>query len=236
MVNNMLTALDGTELTPAAIRLRDRSYELLKLTSVSKLTDVGCGSGRAASELALRGHEVTGIDPDPQMLKVAKERYPEVSFIKAAAESLPFQDRELSAYRADKVLHALKNPAEALAEARRVLKPEGRIVLVGQDWDTIAVAADDRALTRDIIRRFADTVPSPSAATNFRSLLVDAGFAEIELEALPMLFTDSSVIGPMLRAAAQDNDAWIAEQDERDRTGRTTVCATIYVAAATRRS
>ncbi|GAA1695302.1 methyltransferase domain-containing protein [Fodinicola feengrottensis] len=235
MVNDMLTALDKTELTPSAIKLRHRSYELLRLTSASKVADVGCGSGRATSELAGQARKVTGVDPDPQLLEVAHDRYPEVTFVRATAESLPFDDAELDAYRADKVLHVLKNPADAITEASRVIKPTGRIVLIGQDWDTIAVAANDRALTRDLIRGFADTIPSPSAAANFRALLADAGFADIELEVSPMLFTDGEVIGPLLRRAAQNNDDWLAEQHERARTGRMTVCATIYLAAATRR-
>jgi SAM-dependent methyltransferase len=242
----MLASLDQTELTPPAVALRDRSYELLRLPPGAAVADVGCGAGRAAVELAGRGFAAAGVDPDANMLAIARQRYPDVRFVRAGAEALPFEDGELHGYRADKVLHALKSPADAVAEASRVLAPDGRIVLIGQDWDTIAVDADDLRLTRTIMRCIADSIPSPTAARGFRALLVDAGFADVEVDAVPMLFEDGKVLGPMLRAAAggaaklglisEDEGArWLADQDARHESGRTTICATIYVAAGSRR-
>ncbi|MFE1933404.1 hypothetical protein ACFW95_24200 [Streptomyces sp. NPDC059474] len=53
----------------------------------------------------------------------------------------------------------------ALAEARRVLVPGGRVVLVGQDWEALVVDADDAALTRTIVHARAGLVPAPRAAS-----------------------------------------------------------------------
>ena len=57
--------------------------------------------------------------------------------------------------------HVLDDPARAAGEARRVLAPGGRIVLIGQDWDTFVIDADDAALTRTIVHARADLVPTP---------------------------------------------------------------------------
>jgi hypothetical protein len=57
-----------------------------------------------------------------------------------------------------------------VAEARRVLCPGGRIVLVGQDWDTIMVDSDDAALTRTIVHARADILSTPRAGRQYRNL------------------------------------------------------------------
>ncbi|MCX4792367.1 methyltransferase domain-containing protein [Streptomyces sp. NBC_01221] len=98
------------------------------------------------------------------MIAAARQRRPEGDLRVADASQLPFADGELSGYRAEKLFHALDEPTAALAEAYRVLTPGGRIVLIGQDWDTLVIDSDDPQLTRTIVHARADTFPSPRAA------------------------------------------------------------------------
>ena len=42
--------------------------------SVASIIDIGCGTGAITCELAQRGHRVTGVDPSPTMLDVARNR------------------------------------------------------------------------------------------------------------------------------------------------------------------
>lgn len=129
----LLTLLDRADSLPAAAALRSRSYDLLDLSPGARVVDVGCGGGRAVAELAKSGARATGIDPSEQVIAAARTRWPELPFVIGAAEDLPFEDGSIDGYRADKVFHELSDPAEALAEARRVLAPGARIVLVDQD-------------------------------------------------------------------------------------------------------
>ena len=69
-------------------------------------------------------------------------RWPAQEFRRGDAMALPIPDATLAGYRADKVFHELVDPARAAAEAHRVLTSDGRIVLLGQDWDTIAIDSD----------------------------------------------------------------------------------------------
>ncbi|WP_246281526.1 methyltransferase domain-containing protein [Fodinicola acaciae] len=231
----MLAALDAAETRPEAVALRQRSYELLRLSPGSVVADIGCGTGRAVAELAAAGHAAAGVDVDARMLAIARRRHPRLGFVEASAEKLPYADGEIDGYRMDKVMHQLAQPSVTAAEARRVLRTGGRIVLVGQDWDTIGVAADDLPLTRAIVRGMADSMPSPAVARDFRGLLVDNGFTDVRVDAVPLVFTDLTVIGSALRmaAAASGEAGWLAEQEARAESGRLTVCVVMYVAAAT---
>ncbi|MFI7626568.1 methyltransferase domain-containing protein [Microbispora rosea] len=131
-----------------------------------------------------------------------RSRHPGLEFRRADACDLPFGGGELTGYRADKVYHALADPARAAAEAWRVLAPGGRIVLVGQDWDTFVIDSDDPALTRVMVHVRAKAVPSPHAARRHRNLLLDAGFADVTAEVRTGVFTDESFL-PMATGLAE---------------------------------
>ncbi|GAA0232712.1 hypothetical protein GCM10009527_031560 [Actinomadura nitritigenes] len=147
----LIALLDIGDSIPGASELRARSYELLGIAPDAAVVDVGCGSGRAVAEMAERGARAVGVDLDERMVAVAGERWPAADFRVANAYELPFADGELHGYRAEKMYHVLDDPARAIGEARRVLAPGGRLVLIGQDWDTFVIDADDEALTRTIV-------------------------------------------------------------------------------------
>jgi SAM-dependent methyltransferase len=96
--------------------------------------DLGCGTGRLASALAERGlARVWGVDVSAEMLAVARRRLPRsVGLKRARAERLPFADGWFDAVAAWLVAHLLDRP-RAFAEARRVLRPGGRLVVVTFD-------------------------------------------------------------------------------------------------------
>ncbi|MCF1597691.1 methyltransferase domain-containing protein [Streptomyces muensis] len=238
----MLAVLDAADRMPSATRLRARSYELLSLLPGSTVVDVGCGAGRAVAELARRGVHAVGVDPSPWMLAAARERWTEAEFRQADAEDLPFADGGVRGYRADKVFHLLQEPQRAVAEARRVLCPGGRIVLVGQDWDAIMIDSDDAALTRTIVHARADLLATPRAGRAYRGLLLDGGFRDVTVEAHTHVFTDPAMLSLVARLAepacaggALDRDQadeWLAEQRRRAEAGRFLVAIPVFVAAA----
>lgn len=240
----LIALLDIADDIPGAGELRARSYELLGIAPDAAMVDVGCGSGRAVAEMAERGARAVGVDLDERMVAVAGRRWPAADFRVASAYELPFADGELQGYRADKVYHVLDDPARAAGEARRVLAPGGRIVLIGQDWDTFVIDADDAALTRTIVHARADLVADPRVARRYRNLLLDAGFADVTVEAHTWIFTDAAMV-PVLsdlaegaRSAGAISDAqaeaWVAEQRERGRRGRLFLAIPLFVAAAAR--
>lgn len=92
--------------------------DALGLSPALDVLDVGAGDGRLLRELARRGHagRVVGVDPTPG---------PGVQ--PAHAEALPFPDASFDVVLFVRVLAHLPDPARALAEARRVLRPGGQV-------------------------------------------------------------------------------------------------------------
>ncbi|MFK0101774.1 methyltransferase domain-containing protein [Streptomyces sp. NPDC091040] len=232
------------ERLPGAAELRRTGYELLRTGPGRTVLDAGCGTGTAVAELAALGARVTGVDLDGAALAEARRRVPEADLRRADARALPFPDASLHGYRADKVLHTLDEPDAALREARRVLAPGGRAVLVGQDWDTFVIDSADPGLTRWLVRARADAVPSPRAARAHRRLLANAGFEEITSQVRTAELTDP-VFLPLLTglAAAAPRtpdapdaariEAWADEQRARARTGRLYAAVPFFLAAGT---
>ena len=93
-----------------------------------KLVDVGCGGGRVTKELAARGAEAVGVEPDPIQAEKnrAAEPVPGLSFVEAPGQALPFDDDSADGVFFSYSLHHVprEHMAGALAEAARVLKPE----------------------------------------------------------------------------------------------------------------
>jgi ArsR family transcriptional regulator len=95
--------------------------------------DLGCGTGAVVATLAPHVGRVIGVDASAEMLAAAQARVgalDNVDLRRGTLEALPLEDQSLDAAVMMLVLHHLPAPAGALAEARRVLKPGGRLLVV----------------------------------------------------------------------------------------------------------
>jgi ArsR family transcriptional regulator len=102
------------------------------LPSTAVVGDLGCGSGRIAAALAPFVASVIAVDASSEMLSVARERLAGQSNVhlhEGSLESLPIESGTLDLALVVHVLHHVPEPALALAEAARVLKPGGRLVV-----------------------------------------------------------------------------------------------------------
>jgi len=114
-------AADATEVSPDAV-----------------VVDVGCGTGSALRRIAARVPDGTliGLDPIPRMLEIARDRAGEdpnghrIEFREAPAERLPLEDDSADVIFAFDSIDHWQDKAAGLHEIRRVLRPEGRLVVV----------------------------------------------------------------------------------------------------------
>lgn len=102
---------------------------------IRALLDVGAGTGRILERAAGRIARGVGVDLSHEMLALARVRLAEAGLSHcqlrhADMYSLPFADAAFDAVIFHMVLHYADAPADAIAEAARVLEPDGRLILV----------------------------------------------------------------------------------------------------------
>jgi ubiquinone/menaquinone biosynthesis C-methylase UbiE len=133
--------LKGTE----EAGLRETRREALKGAS-GRTVDLGAGTGANLGLYPAAVTELVLAEPDPHMLKKLRARVGEMGanaeVVAASAQSLPFADSSFDTAVFTLVLCTVPDPAAALAETARVLKPGGRLLFVEH------VRAEDPGLAR----------------------------------------------------------------------------------------
>ena len=137
---------------PLAERLSD-------LTPQDTVVDVGCGPGTAVRRAAQVGATVTGVDPAPVMLQVARlltKSHERAHYSTGTAEALPVPDGSVSVLWAIRTVHHWQNIDAALTEARRVLAPAGRFVAIERRTEPGATGHASHGWTNEQAGAFAD--------------------------------------------------------------------------------
>lgn len=105
----------------------------------SKILDVGCGTGEMTLLLAEMGYNVTGIDLSEKMLQKArvkaKSSKRKVRFERGDAEKLNSGDESFDVVINRHLLWTLHRPTEAIDEWKRVLKKNGKLIVIDGLWN-----------------------------------------------------------------------------------------------------
>jgi ubiquinone/menaquinone biosynthesis C-methylase UbiE len=98
-----------------------------------RVLDIGTGAGAFALALAPHVREVVGVDIVPELLAEARKRAPaNVELVEADATKLPFPDASFDLVTTARTLHHVARPEVVVAEADRVLRPGGTLLVVDQ--------------------------------------------------------------------------------------------------------
>lgn len=95
--------------------------------------DLGAGTGKLTTRLVERGLDVVAVDPIPEMLDVLSAALPDTPALAGTAEEIPLPDDSVDAVLVAQAWHWF-DPARAVPEVARVLRPGGRLGLV---WNTL---------------------------------------------------------------------------------------------------
>jgi ArsR family transcriptional regulator len=152
--------------------------------------DLGCGTGQLTELVAPHVAHVVAVDSSSDMLNAARRRlkdFANVDVRHGALEALPIDDGQLDVAMMGLVLHHLPDPARALAECARGLKPGGRALVID-------MLPHDRAEYQQQMGHVWLGFPE----RQIRKLLAGAGFGDVRIHALPI---NQEARGPALFAA-----------------------------------
>lgn len=117
------------EMDPATVEFGRQLLDYADPSPGARLLDVGAGRGAVAGPAAARGCAVTAIDAAPNMVTQLRKDFPGITVSRMDAHRFDFADGEFDVVTAGFVLDLLSDPAAALAEMRRVLRPGGVVAL-----------------------------------------------------------------------------------------------------------
>jgi ubiquinone/menaquinone biosynthesis C-methylase UbiE len=135
------------------------AVRLSAMGSGDRVVDVGCGPGVAARYAARRGATVTGVDPAPVMLRMARLLTwgpGEVRYAKGSAEEIPLPEGSVSVVWSIATVHHWSDIDAGLREVRRVLVPDGRLVAMERRAEPGARGHASHGWTDEQATAFAD--------------------------------------------------------------------------------
>lgn len=192
--DEMSRRIEATYSTSDIVEQRHVILTTLALTPGEHVLDIGSGPGLLACDLAAAvgpAGSVAGIDPSESMLMVARRRprspgSAAVDFRPGDAISLPFPDDSFDVVTSTQVYEYIDDVPAALAEAHRVLRPGGRLLVLDTDWDSVVWRANDEARMRRILAAWDEHLVDPYLPRRLTGLLEGAGFAVTHRAAIPL--------------------------------------------------
>ncbi len=112
-----------------------KTINCLDLKPQERILDLGCGTGTLIQSLLtlVPEAEIVGLDCSDAMLSVARQKLPNsVELHLGSADSLPFPSENFNLVISTSAFHYFCNPSLVIQEAKRILKPNGCLVIT--DW------------------------------------------------------------------------------------------------------
>lgn len=146
--------------------MRDAAIARAGLKETAVVADIGTGTGFVLQGLVNHAAELVGFDESQEMLDVAQRNlatYPHVTLRQAEGQSLPAADNSFDAVFANMYLHHAPQPAAAIREMTRILKPGGKLVISDLDshdqtWMQAAMADRWLGFAREDVQQWYEAV------------------------------------------------------------------------------
>ncbi len=115
----------------------DLTLKHSKKDKLEKIVDVACGTGdmmshweQQATQNKIQIDNIIGVDPSNGMMDVGRKKFPNFTFLQASATELPFEDESTDIISISYGIRNVVEREKALKEFRRVLKPNGYVVIL----------------------------------------------------------------------------------------------------------
>jgi arsenite methyltransferase len=188
-------AVEAVYSTADVVEQRATVLRALELRQGERVLDLGCGPGFLAAEMAEavgEGGLVHGVDLSPSMLQIAgrRELGPRAAPLELSSQevaALAFPDARFDVAVSTQVYEYVEDMPAALAEARRVLAPGGRLLVLDTDWDSIVWRSSDDELTMRVLRAWDEHLAHRDLPRYLPELLAAAGFTLARCAVVPVL-------------------------------------------------
>ena len=167
------------DLEPPDLELR-RSFALAEIGPSDRVLDLGCGAGDLTADLRAAAGCVIGVDVAEAALRRARARHPELTFLLSGIDGeLPLQDNVFDVVWASEVIEHVADTARWMSEARRVLRPGGRLLLTTPSHGRLKLAVGG-------LERYSEPLGDHLhlyTARSLRGLLAEFDFGQVEVRA-----------------------------------------------------
>jgi ubiquinone/menaquinone biosynthesis C-methylase UbiE len=116
--------------------IREKAFSVVCIESGKVCADIGAGTGFITEGIIQKGLKVIAVDQSEEMLSQMKQKFSDCDLIdyrQGVAENLPIVDDSVDFVFANMFLHHVEDPALAIKEMVRVLKPGGKIAITDLD-------------------------------------------------------------------------------------------------------
>jgi ubiquinone/menaquinone biosynthesis C-methylase UbiE len=188
VVEQLALAMEVSAADPQHRAMVDAYLAELDPAAGTRVVEIGCGTGAIARMIAAWPgiSEVFGTDPSPILIERARELsagVTAVSFGEADGRDLSVPDSSFDVAVLHRVLSHAVAPSELLAEAARVLRPGGRLVVFDGDYATITLATGDHdPLQVCVAAMLAAFVNDPWVVRRLPAMVAAAGFVEARMQ------------------------------------------------------
>jgi SAM-dependent methyltransferase len=219
---------------PTFVAYRDAYLDLIALPRTAAVLDLGCGTGVVARAIAARdgfAGSVTGIDQSPEFIAAAAPLAADdgvgdrVEFAVGDAHALDLPAASFDAVVAHTLVSHVRDPSAVLAEAGRVTRPGGTVVVFDGDYASLTFGSADPRLGLAVEAAVQSMImSSPRVMRDLPRLLPKAGLRLIatqahvyaEAGASSFLLNLAETYAPLAASSgllpAADVEAWLADQ------------------------
>jgi len=165
-------------------RFRQGYLEALQVSSGQRCLDLGCGTGVTTRLFHAASPDVqtVGLDHSDTLIEAARKLAHEAGlearskYQVASVDALPFDDASFDRVLADTLLAHVPDPERVLAEACRVLRPGGKLVVFDGDYGSLAFTGPDEPLNDEIVQAFRKLVyTTPTVVRDLVRLIPKSG-------------------------------------------------------------
>jgi arsenite methyltransferase len=247
--------LEHAYMTPDVVKQRAATLELFAAKPGEHIIDIGSGPGFLCESLAQQvgpTGRVFGVDVSEDLLAAARRRntFANLGYEPGDATKLPVADAAFDAAISTQVFEYVADCDMAIREMRRVLKPQGRALVVATDWDGVVWHSSDRERMARMMRAWEPHCADPRLPRTLVARMRDGGFHVDEIRGYTIVNTragDDTYSGNMLKLMESfvrrrksldeaEIDAWLADLRALDEQGRYFFSTTRFMVLATKRA